>query len=191
MPDQFYYSTLQFEPETEQLRDRVRESLAADIKSNMAPGFAGVPSVGPWRFNAVMISDVQLRDKWLLARTYMLATALTLAPPQRFSATFDLYVSALPGLNTPIFKPGRDASGKLVVRSDHPIYYVRQAQMSDLVVHRDSGIGLPVQPSDLFPCRSYPGTNPMCIEALATGADPWLAFARRGRSPCALARARR
>jgi hypothetical protein len=50
IPDQFYYSTLQFEPETEQLRDRMRESLAADIKRNMEPGFTGIPSVGPWRF---------------------------------------------------------------------------------------------------------------------------------------------
>jgi hypothetical protein len=102
---------------------------------------------------------VALHDKWILARMYMLATALTLRPSQRFEATFDLHISALRGLNTPIFKPGRDASGKLVIRSDHPIYYVRQVQISDLVVHRDIGAGLPVQPSGLFPCRSYPGAK--------------------------------
>jgi hypothetical protein len=38
--------------------------------------------------------------------------------------------------------------------------------MTNLDVKVDGVAALPVQPSDLFPCRSYPaGIGPLCIEA--------------------------
>lgn len=166
IPNDFYYATSQFEPATEELRDRLETSLAQEIRRNIAPKAPGLPEIGPWRINDVSIWNLQHRDKWVVARAYMLGTASSLSPPQRFEATFDLNIGDAPGVNTPLYRRGRDATGKIVALANHPILYVRKAQVSDLVVHRDLGEGLPVSLSELFPCRSYPGSDPTCVEVI-------------------------
>jgi hypothetical protein len=130
----------------------------------MAPQASGLPEIGPWRINGVLIWGLEHRDKWVVAKAYILGTALSLSPPQRFEVTFDLNIGDTPGINTPLYRGGRDAAGKIVVLANDPILYVRKAQVSDLVVHRDFGEGLPISLPELFPCRSYPGSDPICVE---------------------------
>lgn len=171
-PDHFYHSTLKFESETEAFKYTLQEALARDIERNIAPDSLSSPSTDSWRRGGILVWDLQLQDKWIVARTTVMASALKLSPPQHFIANLDLHISTIPGINTPLSQSGRDQAGNIIVKSGYPIYYVRPIQVLDIVVHsdsvghRDSGGGLPVSLSVLFPCRSYPDINPACIEVI-------------------------
>jgi hypothetical protein len=165
MPGQFYHSTIEYEPETKQYKKRVQEGLEANIKRNITGDPSNDATIGSWTIPTVYISDLVLRDEWLIARTYIYGIEKTSSPLKRFEATFNLKVSSGASVNTPLYKPVRDENGQITASTAHPIYYVRKAEITDFDAKVDGVSGLPVKTSDLFPCRSYPGSNPLCIEA--------------------------
>jgi hypothetical protein len=164
MSAQFYHSTVAFEPTTRAFKKRVQEKLERDIKRNISPDSQQV-AVGQWKIVTVWVSDIELRDEWLVARTYVYGMSLS-PSPGRFEASFNLRISTLGSINTPIYKPGRDEEGHIIVTTGHPIYYVRKADLTNLEVHTDIIRELPIEVSQILPCRSYPvGVSPLCIEA--------------------------
>lgn len=160
--EDFYSTTIRFEPDTIAFKQSVQDRLAKEIRRNMQPESSELPVVGPWRINGVIVWDLEPRDKWITARVNVMATSVTL--DERFSTHLDLNISALPGLNTPIYKPVLDKEGKVQISDEHPIYYMRQCEVTDLDIKRDRPARMPIDVSDLFPCRSYPGTHSTCVE---------------------------
>ncbi len=163
MSGQFYHSTIAFEPETKRFEKSVEDKLTRDIKRNISPKSPKTAVIGPWNINQVWIYDIGLRGEWVVARVYLYGIS---AYAKRFTATLDLRISAEGSVNTPIFKPTLDEKGQFKITTGHPIYYVRKAEITVLDVHTDGAPGLPIEPSEIFPCRSYPdGFSTLCIEA--------------------------
>jgi hypothetical protein len=161
MPGQFYHSTTSFEPETGKFKDRLQVRLAKDIKRNISPAKPDAPEVGPWKITSVLVSELTLRDKWVVASTYLMGMD-SKPPMRRFEAMFNLGISAKGSVKTSISQPVRDAEGQIVAVTNPPILNHREAEITNLKVN---GVeSMPVLLSDLFPCRSSTRIYPLCVE---------------------------